>query len=122
MKVTVLGAGAWGTTLAKLLHQNGHTITLWGHGTARLEEIQRSGRNERYLPGIDLPRDWRIEPDLPRAIAGGEMVIAAVPSKGFREVTQNLSGFTGVIVSVTKGIESESGLTMCGVLSQTAPA
>jgi glycerol-3-phosphate dehydrogenase (NAD(P)+) len=121
MKVTVLGAGAWGTALAKLLHQNGHAIVLWGHNAARLEELQRTGRNERYLPGIDLPRDWRIETDLSRAIADSEAVIAAVPSKAFREVTRNLSGFTGVAVSVTKGIEHESGLTMCGVLAQTAP-
>jgi glycerol-3-phosphate dehydrogenase (NAD(P)+) len=121
MKVTVLGAGAWGTTLAKLLHQNGHTIALWGHNAARLEELQRSGRNERYLPGVDLPLDFRIEPDLPRAVGDSEVVIAAVPSRVFRDVTRNLSGFTGVVVSVTKGIEYESGLTMCGVLAQTAP-
>jgi glycerol-3-phosphate dehydrogenase (NAD(P)+) len=121
MKVTVLGAGAWGTALAKLLHKNGHAISIWGHDAARLEEIQRTGRNERYLPGIDLPRDWRIEPDLQRAVADSEVVIAAVPSRAFREVTKNFSGFTGVVVSVTKGIEHESGLTMCGVLAQTVP-
>jgi glycerol-3-phosphate dehydrogenase (NAD(P)+) len=121
MNVTVLGAGAWGTALAKLLSRNKHVITLWGHDGPRLEELRRSGRNERYLPGIDLPREWRIEPDLTRAIEGGEAIVAAVPSKAFREVTRHLAGFTGVVVSVTKGIEHETGLTMCGVLGQTAP-
>ncbi len=87
-KVTVLGAGAWGTALAKLLHQGGHAVALWGHDPQRLEELRRSGRNERYLPGIELPSDWRLEPDLPRAIGDSEVVIAAVPSKAFREVTQ----------------------------------
>ena len=68
MKVSVLGAGAWGTTLAKLLHQGGHAVTLWGHDAKRLAEL-RSGRNERYLPGIDLPRDWRLEPNVLSATA-----------------------------------------------------
>ncbi len=120
-KVTVLGAGAWGTALAKLLHQNGHTIALWGHDAQRLEEVCRTGRNERYLPGVELPRDWRMEADLPRAIGDSEVVIAAVPSKAFREVTGQLANFKGAVVSVTKGIEHETGLTMCGVLGETAP-
>ncbi|HWF20347.1 MAG TPA: NAD(P)H-dependent glycerol-3-phosphate dehydrogenase [Verrucomicrobiae bacterium] len=121
MNVTVLGAGAWGTALAKLLHKNGNTITLWGHDAQRLEEVRRTRCNERYLPGIELPRDWRIESDLARAIAGSDCVVAAVPSKAFREVSRHLADFSGVAVSVTKGIEDETCLTMCGVLAQTAP-
>lgn len=121
MKVSVLGAGAWGTALAKMLHEGGHAVTLWGHDRERLEELRRSGRNERYLPGIELPRDWTIESDLSRAVAEKEAVIVAVPSKAFRDVTQHLSSFSGIVVSVTKGIEHETGLTMCGILAQTAP-
>ena len=121
MKITVLGAGAWGTALAKLLQASGNTIALWGHDAQRLEELRRTGRNERYLPGINLPRDWRIDPDLDRAVGDSECVVAAVPSKAFREVTGGLGDFSGVIVSVTKGIEDETGLTMSGVLAQTAP-
>ena len=55
MKVTVLGAGAWGTALAKLLHESKRSITLWGHDPRHLEELRRAGRNEPYLPGIELP-------------------------------------------------------------------
>lgn len=121
MKVTVLGAGAWGTALAKLLDQGGHQITLWGHDPHRLEDVRRTGRNELYLPGVELPRRWTLDSDLPRAVAGSEVVVAAVPSKAFREVTRHLADFSGIVVSVTKGIEHETGLTMCGVLAQTAP-
>jgi glycerol-3-phosphate dehydrogenase (NAD(P)+) len=121
MKVTVLGAGAWGTALAKLLSESKHAVTLWAHNPAWLEELRRTGRNERYLPGVDLPRDWTLEPDAARAIAGSEFVIAAVPSKALREVTAPLADFTGIVVSVTKGIEHDTGLTMCGVLRDTAP-
>jgi glycerol-3-phosphate dehydrogenase (NAD(P)+) len=120
-KITVLGAGAWGTALAKILHQNKHSIALWGHDAQRLEELGRSGRNERYLPGVELPPDWRLESDLAAAVGDSEVVIAAVPSKAFRKVTTRLSKFTGLVVSVTKGIEHETGLTMCGVLAQTIP-
>ncbi len=121
MKVTVLGAGAWGTALAKLLSESKHTVTLWSHNPAWLEDLRRTGRNERYLPGVDLPRDWTLEPDAARAIAGSEFVITAVPSKAFRAVTAPLANFAGVVVSVTKGLEHETGLTMCGVLADTAP-
>ncbi len=121
MKVTVLGAGAWGTALAKMLGEGGHTVTLWGHNPTGLEEIKKTGRNERYLPGVDLPRNWTFEPNVRQAAAGSEFVIAAIPSKAFREVTGELSDFAGTIVSVTKGIEHETGLTMCGVLAETTP-
>jgi glycerol-3-phosphate dehydrogenase (NAD(P)+) len=121
MKITVLGAGAWGTALAKVLSQGGQGVTLWGHDAERLAEVQRCGRNERYLPGVELPRSLLAEPDLARAIDGAEFIIAAIPSRAFREVTRHLSAFTGTVVSVTKGIEHETGLTMCGILAQTAP-
>jgi glycerol-3-phosphate dehydrogenase (NAD(P)+) len=121
MKVAVLGAGAWGTALAKLLDHGGHAVTLWGHDAQRLEDVRRTGRNERYLPGVELPRHWEFESNLLRAVTGSEIVVAAVPSKAFREVTRHLAAFDGIVVSVTKGIEHETGLTMCGVLAQTAP-
>jgi glycerol-3-phosphate dehydrogenase (NAD(P)+) len=121
MKITVLGAGAWGTALAKMLGEGGHTVTLWGHNPAGLEEVRKTGRNERYLPGVDLPRNWTFETNVRQAVAGSDFVIAAIPSKAFREVTGELSDFAGTVVSVTKGIEHETGLTMCGVLAETAP-
>lgn len=121
MNVTVLGAGAWGTALAKLLHEGGQAVTLWGHDSGRLEEARRAGRNERYLPGIGLPRGLALESSLERALKDSECVVAAVPSDVFRDVTADLSAFSGVVVSVTKGIEHNTGLTMCGILAETAP-
>jgi glycerol-3-phosphate dehydrogenase (NAD(P)+) len=121
MKATVLGAGGWGTALARLLSQFGHEVTLWGHDPVHLREVQTSGCNARYLPGIVLPRDWLYEPVLSRAVANAECLIVAVPSKAFREVTQYLEAFEGIVVSVTKGIEHDTGLTMCGILRTTAP-
>lgn len=121
MKVTVLGAGAWGTSLAKLLYEGGHNVTLWAHDPSTLATMMRTGFNERYLPGIALPRDWTVEANLSRSVDAAECVVVAVPSKAFREVAQEFHTFRGPVVSVTKGIEYETGLTMCGVLTQTIP-
>ncbi len=96
-------------------------MTLWGHLPAWVEEIRQTRRNERFLPGIDLPKELVMEQDLLQAIASAECVVVAVPSQPFREVTERLKDFAGMVVSVTKGIEYNTGLTMCGVLAQTAP-
>jgi glycerol-3-phosphate dehydrogenase (NAD(P)+) len=121
MKITILGAGAWGTSLARLLHQGGHEVTLWGHIAQWLDEIRQTGRNDRFLPGIEVPREVALQADLPRAIIGAECVVVAVPSQPFREVTRHLAVYSGLIVSVTKGIEYDTGLTMCGILAENAP-
>jgi len=120
MKITVLGAGAWGTALARLLQPGANEVTLWGHVPAWVEEIRTSRRNERFLPGIELSPQLILERDLNQAIADAECVVVAVPSQPFRQVTSCLKEFRGTVVSVTKGIEYDSGLTMCGILGQTA--
>ena len=90
MKITILGAGAWGTALARLLHQGGNEVTLWGHVAEWLDEIRQTGRNDRFLPGIEVPREVVLQGDLPRAIAGAECIVVAVPSQPFRQVTRCL--------------------------------
>jgi glycerol-3-phosphate dehydrogenase (NAD(P)+) len=121
MKITVLGAGAWGTALTRLLHQGGHEVTLWGHIAEWLDEIHQTGRNDRFLPGIEVPREVVLQGNLPRAIEAAECIVVAVPSQPFRQVTRQLAHYSGLIASVTKGIEYDSGLTMCGVLAENAP-
>src|SRR5258706_1724633 len=121
MKITVLGAGAWGTALARLLHQGKHAVTLWGHSAEHLSDLRRSGCNERYLPGITLPRELVFEGDIKKAIEGAEGLVIAIPSQAFRDVARNLGDYAGTVVSVTKGIEYQTGLTMCGILAENAP-
>jgi glycerol-3-phosphate dehydrogenase (NAD(P)+) len=121
MKIAVLGAGAWGTALARLLASDENHVILWGHNAAALAQVRRTGRNDRFLPGIDLPTNIEIQDQIDDALAGAECTVIAVPSKAFREVSSRLRDFKGLVVSVTKGIEYETGLTMCGVLRETAP-
>jgi len=119
MKVTVLGAGAWGTALAKVLEINRHQVTLWGRDPGQLEQIRTTGCNEKYLPGVTLDPHWRLTSDLHEAVSGAEVLVLAVPSKGFRAVLEAMPSFQGCMVSVTKGIEYETGKTMTGIMAET---
>ena len=121
MNITIVGAGAWGTALGLVLHQNGHRITIWGHNAARLLEMKRTARNQPYLPGVKLPPEWDYETGLPAAVASSDAIVVAVPSKAIRPVAEAVAGFQGIIVSVTKGIEPTSGLTMTGILKAQSP-
>ena len=121
MKVTVLGAGAWGTALAKVLHENGNHVTLWDKSTETLDEL-RAGRSEKYLPGVPLPTAWRLETDFEKAVGGRECVVIAIPSQAFRQVATKLKGHPGIFISVTKGIEYETGETMSTILRELASA
>jgi glycerol-3-phosphate dehydrogenase (NAD(P)+) len=121
MRITVLGAGAWGAALAKVLHENGNAVTLWDINPALLGELA-TGRSERLLPGVALPTDWKVEADFEQAVAGREVLVMAIPSQAFRSVAAKLAGHPAILVSVTKGIEFETGDTMSRILREHAPA
>ena len=121
MKITVLGAGAWGTALARMLAARKHEVTLWDFFPETVETIRQTGRNERYLPGMDLPAGIQAEADAGKAIAEAELVVVASVSKGFRNASKCLGSFRGVVISVTKGIELATGNTMSDILEENAP-
>jgi len=121
MKITVLGAGAWGTALARMLAQRKHNVAIWDYFPETAETINRTHVNERYLPGIELPANLRGEADAAKAVAAAELMVVASVSKGFRSATKGLGDFSGVVVSVTKGIEFETGKTMTDILMENAP-
>ena len=115
MKVAVLGAGAGGTALGLVLTRNKCAVKIWTYSAEQAAELREKRATDR-LPGITLPEDWEILTDLSAAIRGVDAVIAAIPSKPFREVVAQLTEVRFPIVSVTKGIEYESGMTMTKVL------
>ncbi len=115
MNITILGAGAWGASLGKVLHDNGHAVTLWDRNADLLTELKQ-GHSERLLPGVKLPVDWQTETDFQTANSGRDCLVLAIPSQFFRDVAAKLKGHPGILVSVTKGIEFETGETMSRIL------
>ncbi len=106
--IAVLGAGAWGTSIASVLAPR-LQVTLWARDPAQAESIGRLRRNERYLPGIELPAALAVTADLSAALSGASLVLAATPVAGLREV---LSGLRPDVPAVwlCKGFEEGSGL------------
>ncbi|MFW6050847.1 MAG: NAD(P)H-dependent glycerol-3-phosphate dehydrogenase [Myxococcota bacterium] len=110
-RVCVLGAGSWGTALAKLLADEGKRTALWARRREQAEEIQSARENRAYLPGFRLPDLLQATSELERALDGAEMVVSVVPTHGLREVLDRASPLVPrevPIVSATKGIENDT--------------
>src|SRR5215468_4595364 len=79
-----MGAGAWGTALAKVLADAGNSVTLWTRRPELAEEINETHRNSNYLGGVVLPESLRATPDAGEALRGACTVLLAVPSQTLR--------------------------------------
>ena len=121
MRISILGAGGWGTALGLVGRSGGHEIRIWGHDPARLALVCESRRNERHLPGISIPAEIFFESELQRAMEGASALVMAVPSNAIRETARRVADFKGLVINVAKGIEFDSGLTMSRVLAETMP-
>jgi glycerol-3-phosphate dehydrogenase (NAD(P)+) len=114
-RVAVLGAGAWGTAIAAVLSSR-LRIALWARDPAQAAAIAATRRNERYLPGIALPEQVEVEPDLSAALEGAELALAATPVAGLREVLPKVKR---PLVWLCKGFEEGSGLMPHEIAAQT---
>lgn len=103
--VSVIGAGAWGTTIAWLLANNGHHVRLWTRDRELASSIARDGHNAKYLPALRLPAGVLPTNDLAEALAGGGIAFAAVPARTLRGVLEQLTSSPAAIVSCAKGVE-----------------
>lgn len=117
-KIAVIGAGSWGTALAKLLSDKGLHVSLWAHRQQRSQAISAERQNSRYLPGFPLAATMTATADLQLALQDKNVIIMAVPSHATRLVFQQVVQFMAedaIIISATKGIENDSLLTMTQV-------
>jgi glycerol-3-phosphate dehydrogenase (NAD(P)+) len=121
--VCVVGAGSWGTTVAMLLAPLTPTM-LWSRRPELAEQIQRCRRNDRYLPGVDLPAALGVTADLELALEGAALIVVAVPSHGFRLVLEACAPLLSPearLVSLTKGIEAGTHMRMSEIAAQILP-
>jgi glycerol-3-phosphate dehydrogenase (NAD(P)+) len=119
MKVTVLGAGSWGTTLALVLLSNNHDVTLWSYSPEQAELLRERHENLEFLPGIPLPPSLRVTNDLEAASDGRELIVTAVPSQYLRSVIERIAPLKlerTIFCNVAKGIENSTLMTMSEVL------
>ena len=124
MRIAVLGAGSWGTTLAILLCHNHHHVTLWGHRADHAKSLNDNRENKILLPGVAIPAAIEITHDLERAIHHAEMIVAAIPAQFLRHTAHKIRSFdfrNTLIVNVAKGIENDSLMTMSNVLLDELP-
>lgn len=126
MRVAVVGAGSWGTTLADLLATSGHDVRIWGHEHEVVESINRYHVNALFLADSRLAESLRAFSDLAEATDGAEMLVSAAPSHVVRDVMGRLGaggpgGDARVIVSVSKGFEETTLKTMTEVLGEVFP-
>lgn len=120
-KVAVLGAGAWGTALAKLLAEKGNHVVVWAHEPDVAASIAERHENTRYFPGFELPTGLCATTSAEAALAGADMVLLVVPSHVTRQVLTEVGRFIpkGVpVVSATKGIENDTLCLMHEVFAQ----
>ncbi len=120
-RVTVFGAGSWGTTLGLVLHDNAHDVVFWEYDREQVEAVARDRENRKFLPGIPIPDDVAITNEFAGSAAGSAAVVFAVPSHTVREVARNARNEIpddALVVNVSKGIENETLARMSEVLSE----
>jgi glycerol-3-phosphate dehydrogenase (NAD(P)+) len=116
-----MGAGAWGTTFAKVLADGDNDVMLWARREDVTEEINKVHRNGDYLPGVKLPQNLKASTDPAEVLEGATQVYLAVPSQTLRD---NLADWghlipkDAIIVSLMKGVEKETGLRMSEVIQE----
>lgn len=119
--IGILGAGAWGTTLAILLHNKGYKIKLFEYFPEYSEILNKKRENIKFLPGISIPKNIFITSDLSESIEGASTLILAVPSFAMRNILNKLNSLEitkKLIVNVTKGIEEDTCLRMSQIIRE----
>lgn len=110
-KVSVIGAGSWGTAIAFVLAENGHDCLLWARRPEQAEEINTKQTNDAYLPGAVLPANLKATSSLEKAAKHGEIIIIAVPTKAIRPICHEVNALLKdpkLFVHVSKGIEPDT--------------
>ncbi|HKI95788.1 MAG TPA: NAD(P)H-dependent glycerol-3-phosphate dehydrogenase [Gemmatimonadales bacterium] len=136
MRIGVIGAGSWGTTVADLLVRNGHDVTIWAREADVVESIRTAHENTVFLPGVALAPALHAEATIGTAVADAELVVSAAPSHAVRtvagEIAASLHGHRPIVVSISKGLEAgthdrmstllEEVLSGCPVVALSGPS
>ncbi len=123
--IGVIGAGAWGTALARHVAQKGVSVRLWAYEREVVEAIKTKHENAIFLPGVKLPVELTATNSLTEAVQGVEGIVFAVPSHAARSVLRQMAPLVSdptPIISATKGIEEDTLKLMTDVMTEVLPA
>lgn len=119
--ISVIGAGAWGTTLAILLGNKGYDVTIWAHEQEVIECINSTGKNQIYLPDVVIPHYIHATSDIEEAVKNARYIINVVPTQFIRQVFSKAKPFINghaYIISASKGIEKDTHLLPSMILEE----
>ena len=122
LRAAVLGAGSWGTTFAAVMADAGCAVTVWARDEKVARQIGEERRNERYVPGVELPQGIAATTDAREAVHGADLVVIAIPSQSARATLEPLRDAIGphaVAVSLMKGVELGSDRRMSEVVAES---
>jgi glycerol-3-phosphate dehydrogenase (NAD(P)+) len=120
-RVTVFGAGAWGSTMAQVLHDAGNEVLLWGRSEDVVSEINTSHTNKKYLAGHTLPVDLKATSDIDAAFAFSNTYVLAIPAQQLRPMLAEwkpLVATDAIVVSTLKGIEISTQMRMTEIIEE----
>lgn len=121
-RISVIGAGSWGTTLAILLAGKGHEVLLWVFEKDELPKLEKEKINTKYLPGAKFPPNLQLTGELSSAVQFGDFLVIATPSHVVRNVCQQFAGQvknSQYIINIAKGIENDTLKRMSEVIEET---
>lgn len=124
-RIVVLGAGSWGTTVAKVIADGGNQVTLWARRSEQIEQMNATKQNPDYLPGVELPPGILLTSDISQALEGAEQIYIAIPSQQLRESLSSWSGLipaNATLISLMKGLEAGTGKRMSEVIAEATGA
>ena len=123
MKISVIGAGSFGTALAMLLTNKGNDVILYGRNEVQMKMIVSTGGNHKYLPGIILPKGLKATSDIKEAVKDAEILILAVPAQSLRGVLKVIKQYRDDVplVNVAKGIERGTLKRMSEIVREYYP-
>lgn len=124
-KIGIIGAGSWGTALATVLQKNGHEVVVWSIAEAEVAMLNEKHEHLDKLPGVKISEDIHFTTDLKEAISGKNLLVLAVPSVYTRSTAKSMRSFVEegqILVSVAKGIEESTYMTLSDILEEEIPA
>ena len=123
-KISVAGAGSWGTALAILLHDNGHEVILWSALKDEVSMLSEKREHESKLPGVKIPEEIAITDDLETTLKDRDLIVLAVPSPFTRSTARSMKNLMRkgqIIVNVAKGIEENTLMTLSEIIEEEIP-